>query len=61
MELQSGFDLLYHLSVLLVGELHQAGIHGEGGAPFKLILILGDQMEMEAAAALRFVKGKITS
>ena len=33
MQLQVVLDLLDHLSVRLVAELDQAGVHGEGGAP----------------------------
>ena len=33
MQLQVVLDLLDHLSVRLVAELDQAGVHGEGDAP----------------------------
>ena len=45
-------DLLDHLVVLGVGELLQAGVHGEGSAPLVLVLVLGNQVEVQVAAAV---------
>ena len=51
-ELQSSLDLLDHCGVLFVGQLHQAGVHSEGSAPLVLALVLGNQMEVQVAAAV---------
>ena len=50
--LQSSLDLLDHGSVLLLGQVGLAGVHSEGSAPLELALVLGDQMEVQMAAAV---------
>ena len=51
-KLQSSLDLCDHFVVLSVGQLLQTGVHCEGGAPLILILVLGNQVEVQVAAAV---------
>ena len=49
---KSSLDLLDHGSVFFLGQVGLAGVHGEGSAPLELALVLGNQMEVQMAAAV---------
>ena len=50
--LQILLDFLNHGLIFGIAQGGSAGVHGKGGAPLKFILVLGDQMEMQVAAAV---------
>ena len=50
--LQVCLDLFDHFGIFFVGQLLQAGIHGKNAAPFKLILVLGNKVEVQVAAGV---------
>ena len=52
LKLQGSLDLLDHGSVFFLGQIGLARVHGKGSAPLKLALVLGNQMEVQMAAAV---------
>ena len=50
--LQIRLDLFDHRGVFLVAESLLSRIHGEHAAPLELILVLGDEVEVQMAAGI---------
>ena len=50
--LQMSLDLFDHFGILFIGQLLQAGVHGEYAAPLKLVLVLGHEVEVQVAAGI---------